>query len=407
MSARERPHASPPRLWLLVPALGIAQIISWGTLYYSIAVLGAAMRRDLGVSEATLFGAYSFSLLLSGIFAPAAGRAIDRWGGRNVMSAGSVVAALSLFMIGRSDGVAWLYVAWAVAGVAMTLALYEPAFVTLSQHTGSAYRRALTVLTLFGGLASTAFWPLSLAGLSSVGWRDTMTAFALLELFVCLPLHWFCIPSTPFSEPASRDAASAAPVHPPATTVEGERARRIAFIALATAFALNGFVVSAIGIHLIAVLQGKAFTLASAVWVASFIGPMQVAGRTAEFTIGRRFASRTIGLLSYGAIALALILLIAIEGSVATALLFALIYGASNGVLTIVRGIVPAELFGRVGFGGTLGTLVAPSLVGRAIAPLVCAAMVTPGPWMQGWLVALTVLSALAVIAFAIAVAKR
>ena len=71
-----------PRLWRLVPALGIAQIISWGALYYSIGVLGASMRRDLGVSEAELFGAYSFSLLLSGIFAPAAGRAIDRWGAR-------------------------------------------------------------------------------------------------------------------------------------------------------------------------------------------------------------------------------------------------------------------------------------------------------------------------------------
>ncbi|HZQ62923.1 MAG TPA: MFS transporter [Casimicrobiaceae bacterium] len=407
MNPGERPRSTAPRLWLLVSSLGIAQIISWGTLYYSIAVLGANMRRDLGISETTLFGAYSFSLLLSGIFAPAAGRAIDRWGGRNVMSAGSLIAAVSLFAIGQTQGVVWLYVAWALGGVAMTLALYEPAFVTLSQHTGNAYRRALTVLTLFGGLASTAFWPLSLAGLSTIGWRDTMTGFALLELLVCLPLHFFCIPKEPFSEPASRDAAPAAPVHPPATTAERHRARRAAFVALATAFALNGFVVSAIGIHLIAVLQGKAFTLASAVWVSSFIGPMQVAGRAAEFTIGRRFASRTIGILSYAAIALALMLLIPLQGAAWVALLFALLYGASNGVLTIVRGIVPAELFGRVGFGGTLGALVAPSLIGRAIAPLVCAGMVTPGPWMQGWLIALGGLSVLAVIAFAVAVAKR
>ena len=61
-----------PALARLVPALGVAQIISWGTLYYSIAVLGASMRRDLGISETTLFGAYSFSLLVSGVFAPAA-----------------------------------------------------------------------------------------------------------------------------------------------------------------------------------------------------------------------------------------------------------------------------------------------------------------------------------------------
>jgi len=395
------------RLWRLVPALGIAQIVSWGTLYYSIAVLGTSMREDLHISQSTLFGAYSFSLLLSGLLAPAAGRAIDRFGGRNVMSAGSALAGISLYAIGHVHGIVSLYVAWALGGIAMALTLYEPAFVTLSQHTGSAYRRALTALTLFGGLASTAFWPLSLAGLSTVGWRDTMTAFALLELLLCLPLHYWCVPRTPFIEAARIDAAPAPTAHAPVHHFDSDRARRFAFVALATAFALNGFVVSAIGVHLIAVLQGKAFTLASAVWVASFIGPMQVAGRAAEFTIGRRFASRTIGILAFTTTAVALLLLTALEGAASLALLFALLYGASNGVLTIVRGIVPAELFGRVGFGNTLGLLVAPALVARAIAPLVCAGMTTPGTIMLAWLVALTVLSVLAIVAFAVAIARR
>ena len=395
------------RLWRLVPALGVAQIVSWGTLYYSIAVLGASMREDLHISQSALFGAYSCSLLLSGILAPAAGRAIDRFGGRNVMSAGSVLAGISLYAIGQVHGIVSLYLAWALGGIAMALTLYEPAFITLSQHTGSAYRRALTALTLFGGLASTAFWPLSLAGLSTVGWRDTMTAFALLELLLCLPLHYGCVPRTPFVEAARIDAGSPPTAHTPIHHFHSDRARRFAFVALATAFALNGFVVSAIGVHLIAVLQGKAFTLASAVWVASFIGPMQVAGRAAEFTIGRRFASRTIGILAFTTTAVALLLLTALEGAASLALLFALLYGASNGVLTIVRGVVPAELFGRVGFGNTLGLLVAPALVGRAIAPLVCAGMTTPGTIMLAWLVALTALSILAIVAFAMAIARR
>jgi len=79
------------------------------------------MRRDLGISEATLFGAYSLSLLLSGIFAPAAGRAIDRFGGRAVMAAGSAIAAVSMLAIGLAHGVVALYLAWASAGIAMAL----------------------------------------------------------------------------------------------------------------------------------------------------------------------------------------------------------------------------------------------------------------------------------------------
>jgi MFS family permease len=317
-----------------------------------------------------LFGAYSFSLLLSGVFAPAAGRAIDRFGGRNVMSAGSVVAAASLFAIGQAQGVVWLYVAWALAGIAMTLALYEPAFVTLSQHTGNAYRRALTLLTLFGGLASTAFWPLSLAGLSSVGWRETMTGFALLELLVCLPLHFLCIPKVPFSESAAQHSAAAAPVHPPSARVDRHRARRVAFVALATAFALNGFVVSAIGIHLIAVLQGKAFTLASAVWVSSFIGPMQVAGRVMEFAFSSRWPPLMVGTLAFGLLALALVVLSLVRGVWIVALLFALLYGWANGVMTIVRGTVPGVLFGSRDYGALLGRLAQPQFILKAFAPV-------------------------------------
>src|SRR4051794_590719 len=177
-----------PHLWRLVPALGINQIISWGALYYSIAVLGAEMRRELGMSEPLLFGAYSFGLLLSGLAAPMAGRAIHRFGGRIVLSAGSVIAAFSLFAIAHAHSVVAVYLAWSLAGVAMSLTLYDAAFATLSQHSGSAYRTALTALTLMGGFASTVFWPVSLKGLESLGWRDTMRLFGLLELGICLPL---------------------------------------------------------------------------------------------------------------------------------------------------------------------------------------------------------------------------
>jgi hypothetical protein len=185
------------------------------------------------------------------------------------------------------------------------------------------------------------------------------------------------------------------------------RQRRIAFVALAAAFACNGFVVSALAVHLIAVLQGKAFTLASAVWVASFIGPMQVAGRVAEFAFGRRFSSRAVGLLAFGGAVTAVALLLLLEGSVGLALVYAALYGASNGVLTIVRGLVPAELFGRVGYGSTLGNIAAPSLIARAIAPLACAGLAAPGASTLVWLVALTALSIAGLAAFAIAVSKR
>jgi MFS family permease len=387
-----------PRIARLVAALGVTQIISWGTLYYSIAVLGESMRRELGISSQTLFGAYSLCLLISALVAPVVGRAIDRRGGKRVMSIGSVVAALALLAIAQVRSTPMLYAAWSLAGVAMAMTMYDAAFATLSQHSGSSYRPALTALTLMGGLASTVFWPASLKGLQWFGWRETLTGFAALELVVCLPLHLACIPAEHAA--IMPGAAGTSSATPPLTA----RARRRAFVALAVAFALNGFIVSALTVHMVSVLQRQGLALATAVWVGSFFGPMQVTGRIIEFTLGRRLASRTVGLIALALLAVAIGVLIVLDGEVAIALAFALLFGLSNGVVTIVRGTVPAELFGRQGYGRILGNLAAPALFARAIAPLAFAPLAAVHTSATGWLVALLVLAAVSVGSFALAI---
>ena len=392
---------TPSTVWRLVPALGITQIISWGSLYYSIAVLGASIRTDLGISSSALFGAYSSSLMIGAVVAPAVGRAIDRLGGRRVMSIGSIVAGIALLAIAHVHSVVALYAAWGFAGIAMAMTMYDAAFATLSQHTGTSYRSALTALTLMGGLASTVFWPASLKGLEWYGWRDTMVFFALLQLLICLPLHLGFVPrGAHATAPATAGAAHGESALP-------EHSRRIAYVALACAFALNGFIVSVLTVHLISVWQRQGLTLETAVWIGSFFGPMQVAGRILEFSVGRHFASRTVGMLALSLLVVAVCVLLALDGQVAVALLFAVLFGFSNGVVTIVRGTVPAELFGRTGYGRMLGNLAAPALVARAIAPLAFAPLAVPQAAAFGWLLVLLTMALLSVASFALAVKRR
>ncbi|MEP6997393.1 MAG: MFS transporter [Betaproteobacteria bacterium] len=386
--------------WRLVPALGITQIVSWGTLYYAIAVLGASMRVELGVSATVLFGAYSLALLISALAAPFVGRAIDRHGGRVVMSAGSACAAIALVLIAQAHSTLALYLAWSVAGIAMAMTMYDAAFATLSQHAGTSYRKALTALTLMGGLASTAFWPASLKGLEWFGWRDTLLIFAALELFLCLPLHLLFIPAS--NGAAGQGKAGAAE----GRGILPAGKRRPAFVWLAIAFALNGFIVSVLTVHLITVLQGKGLSLATAVWVGSFFGPMQVTGRLLEFSIGRRFASRSVGIAALSLLVVAVLVLLALDGQLAVALLFAVVFGGSNGVVTIVRGTVPAELFGRAGYGSILGNLAAPALFARAIAPFVFAPFAVAESATVAGLLALLAMAILSVACFGIAVKR-
>jgi hypothetical protein len=349
------------RLWRAVSALGVAQIVSWGTLFYAIGVLGAPMRVALGVDDVTLFGSFTAGLFVSGIAAPAVGRRIDARGGRGVLAFGSGLAAVACAVLGASTQPWHMVAGWLIAGVAMAACLYDPAFAALYRSSGGAYRRAVTVLTLFGGFASTVFWPLSQYLLDTIGWRDAWYVYALLHAALCLPLHLAFAPRARSAEHGGEAAARIPPqadLHPHA------------FVWLAIALSLSAFLATALAAHLIGMLTAGGLAARDAVLVGSLIGPMQVAGRLMEMAIGSRLHARAVGYLAFGLMAVALLLLPWIGPVWILAMLFALVYGWSNGVMTIVRGTVPAELFGSRGYGELLGRLARPAFIAKAIAPV-------------------------------------
>jgi len=321
-----------------VTALGVAQIISWGSLFYTIAVLGPALASAAGVGEVALFASYSAGLVVSGLLAPMVGRRIDTHGGRDVLSAGSLLAAAACAALALVQGPVTMLIAWLLAGVAMAATLYDPAFATLNDVAGSHYRRSVTALTLFGGLASTVFWPLSHALLESAGLRETFAIYAVLNVAVCLPLHWCFIPAR------ERRVAVHAKAHVAADADAAPRARR-AFLWLAVALALAALIASGISAHLIGLLTATGIGLGDAVLIGSLFGPMQVAGRVMEFTFARHVGPIAAGTVAFAALAIALAIFAVQGGMFVLALLFVMLYGWSNGVLTIVRGTVPAELF--------------------------------------------------------------
>jgi hypothetical protein len=362
-------RATTIRLTRLIPALGVAQIISWGTLFYAIAVLGDAMRGELGISATWLFGAFTVGLLISGIVSPAVGGLVDAKGGRFVLSLGSVLGAVALASIASARGLPMLFLGWALGGVAMAACLYDPAFATLHQLTGTSYRRAVTVLTLFGGFASTVFWPASQWLLDSVGWRETLWIYSALHLAVCLPLHLGFVPAHAAGAAVdvgiAVDADAAPSVAEPRPT-----AGRASYVWLAAAFSVAAFLAATLSAHLIALLKAADLTARDAVLVSSLIGPMQVLGRIAEFTFARRLSPLSVGALAFGLMTAGLACLALIDGLSAMAFAFAVLYGWSNGVMTIVRGTVPAVLFGRRNYGALLGRLALPAFIAKAVAPV-------------------------------------
>ena len=391
------PAARIGYLWRRVCALGIAQIVSWGTLFYTIAVLGAAMRADTGVGELWLFGSFTAGLFLSGLVSPLVGRQIDAHGGRRVLASGSLLGAAACAVLATAQGPISLLAGWLLAGVAMAACLYDPAFATLHQIAGLSYRRAVTALTLFGGFASTVFWPLSQYLLDTVGWRQTFATYAVLHVVLCLPLHVASVP-------AGRGAWERTPAVDPDAAPRPHGGPT--FVWLAAALSLAAFISSAIAAHLIGLLTATGLSARDAVLIGSLIGPMQVAGRIMEFAFTRHVRALAMGTFAFALMAGALAVFTQVHGIWIVALAFAIPYGWANGIMTIVRGTVPAELFGHRGYGALLGRLALPQFVLKAVAPFALTLLFAVDPQRAYSPYALLLLGLLALGAYAAAVAS-
>jgi hypothetical protein len=351
--------------------LGINQTLSWGMTFYLPAVIAVPAARDLGQSTFRLLGAFTMSLLIAGTCAPRVGRWIDRHGGKGSIVASIVVLAIGQTIIGLSPDLVVWYCGWGVLGVGMAMGLYDAAFATVGTLLGRDAGPTITGITLFAGFASTVFWSLGSAVIGFTGWRGLLLLYAGIMLCLNLPMVLALVPRLDRNrKEATQGLAQSTPVS------------RIAITCLACFFALRWFITSALAAHILALFHGVGLTAAEAVLVASLIGPGQVAGRVLEWTIGRRlnllFRARVAALLfPLGAALLPL-------GGPIAATAFALLYGMSNGIMTINRGTLPLALFGPNGYATVLGWLAVPVLVAQALAPTVAAPVVAalPSLWV-------------------------
>jgi MFS family permease len=364
-----------------VLALGITQITAWGTSYYCLGVLAGPISQDTGWSRGFVFLGFTVALLVMGLVSSAVGRAIDRHGGRTVMTLGTVLVSAGLFALAHVRGEAAYLAVWAFLGLGMRLCLYDAAFAALVQVAPSRGRKAISYLTLFGAFASSVFWVVGHALNEQVGWRQTLVLFAVINLAVCLPLHWLGLARRETTEAAAPRGAAAVDVDGP--PLEG-RARSVAIVLFALIMSLNGFVFGVISVQLVPLLEAAGLATAAAVWVASMKGMAQFGGRVVEIVFARNLRAITVGRIAVGVLPPSLLLLLAGTGSLPLIVAFTLLMGASQGVITIVRGAVPLVLFGAKGYGAVLGVIATPILVVNAAAPTVFAWIVDRWGWGTG-----------------------
>ena len=356
--------ASVPSRVVVITALGVTQILAWGSSYYLLAVLAKPIAADTGWSLAWVVGGLSLGLLVQGLISPHVGDAIERHGGRPVLATSAVLLAAGLLGLGLAPNLIFYVAAWQVIGLGMGAGLYDAAFSTLGRLYGHDARRAITLLTLFGGFASTVCWPLSGYLNSEVGWRGTCLVYAGLQLALALPAYFLALPREERRTRIRSPIAGGSPGDEDLRT--DRRSSRALFLLLAATFTIGSVVASAVSVHLLNLLQARDITLTAAVALGALVGPSQVGARVVEMMFGKHHHPIWTMMASAILIAAGIAALWAGLPVVSLALVC---YGAGMGLKSIARGTLPLAVFGANGYGSLMGRLAMPSLIAGAAAP--------------------------------------
>ncbi|CAM5666051.1 MFS transporter [Streptomyces narbonensis] len=354
---RSRPRA-------VLPALCATQITSWGILYYAFPVLNPQITADSGWSTGATMAAFSLALVVSGLTGIRVGRIIDRRGPRTVMTAGSMAGVLSLVIVALAPNLPVFFAGWLLGGFAMAATFYQPAFAALTRWWAPDHVRALTIVTLAGGLASTVFAPLTAALADHLSWRETYLVLAAILATVTIPAHAIALKAPwPPAAPSPVDTAES----PSAV------ARSRPFLLLTIAFTLSAFAMYAVVVTLVPLLLEGGYTTAQAAWVLGLGGAGQTLGRTLYAPLARRTGTtaRTTTLIALGALTTAA--LAVTPGPYSLVIAVSIAAGMVRGNLTLLQATAITDRWGTQHYGRLSALLSAPAMTSSALAPFAAA----------------------------------
>lgn len=345
--------------------LGVSMAVGYGVLYYAFAILAPAIVAEFGWSRLFVFGSLSAAMAAGIVSSPVAGRLLDRFGGRLVLSAGTIVASVALALLSQAASRGQFLAALFAVEIASAFVFYEAGFAMLTQMHGMRARLPISAVTLIAGFSSTLFWPLTALLLDRLGWRGAYLVLAGVNLAVALPIHL----ALPRHRPSPREAVTAdRPAAPPTG-----RGRNLIVATMAVAFAAGAFAITGVQAHFPRFFADAGYSLAAAAGFAALIGPLQVGARVLDVLFGQSRHPLVVGAVANGALGLGVAMLFALPLGPGAAIAFALFFGAGQGLANIVRGAVPLAIFGPAGYATLIGNLGAVRIALTAAAPVAVA----------------------------------
>lgn len=353
--------------WVIVAAVSFTEMMTWGIVYYGFPAFLDAMETDLHASQVAITGAFSAGLGIAALAAIPVGRWLDRYGARLVMTVGSCLGTVLVLAWSRVETLPGLYAVWCLMGFAMAATLYEPAFAAVIHWFTRHRDRALMIVALVGGLASTIFMPLETWLIARLGWRQALVTLALALAVTTVPIHAFVLQRAPHLAPRRPDHRGpdiAVPGVPLAVAM-----RRVVFWVLAGAFVIGNFAHASVTVHLIQYLEDYGYATAVAAAALAWVGAMQVPGRLFFVPIASRLGARWLTATIFFAQGLGMAQL-AVFARVPIVAPVAVLLGVGNGMSTLARALTVSDIFGRRHYGSISGAMAFAANGARALAPI-------------------------------------
>ena len=359
------PTARPP--WLIINGLGLYVLLMYGITYYAISTAAPRMAVTFGIGVSSVFALLTVSLLATAMVAPALGRWVDKIGSTRALLIGTVARAVALALMALAPEFWSFAAAFVVVQVLGQLTEYDATFAVAVDLAGNDARKAMSQITLWGGLASTAFWPLTALMLRHMAWQDMLLVHVLLLAVVAVPIA--ARAGQIAQRRGGRGAAAAnpgadrdVPSPPPAPSP-------LVFSVLAAAFAFGG-VAYTLPALMLPVLEGLGLG-AAAIVAGMLFGPAQTAGRFMDLLLGTRVKALHVAIMATAMLLVALAVLLLGSGIPEMAMVFAMLFGAGAGVSYVARGSVVLEIYGTEAYALWLGRLSSVRLVVSAASPFV------------------------------------
>lgn len=347
----------------LIGVLAVGQVVSWGTGFDMLAILGPRIGQELAIANEVVFAGLTVMMTISALCGPLLGRTLVRRGAAPVLVAGSLLFTAGFVVLAFAGGVISYVLGWIVMGLAATCGLTTAAHTAVVERVGAESGRSLTLLMVFTGLSAAVFLPVTTVADQHLGWRGTLLVYACLQIFVLLPLYVFVLPGRRTSNTQGTSKGAAVSTSPVDT--------RRAFLLLAAMTTLSAFTAFGFSPLLPLLLVHAGASQSLAVQLAAGRSVLAIMARGLDFLLGKHGNPFVTCMIGLGMLLASFVLLLVFAPAMPAFIGFIIFFGFGAGVLTVSRAVLPLAVFSPEQYGLQAARISLPQNLAIAVAPVI------------------------------------